>query len=119
MPFHSLIVARQVDFSNEIPDQFTLLPAVAAGLIRHTDDDLLYKLIDAIFYCLYDIHKLLTEEYLSKILWELNEEHKELLFSALSDCSALQGLLKYGIKVAAIFARCVVSGPCAISRMTG
>ena len=44
------------------------------------DDDFLYKLIDAIFYCLYDIHKLLTEEYLSKILWELNEEHKELLF---------------------------------------
>ena len=25
-------------------------------------------------------HELVTEEYLSKILWELNEEHKELLF---------------------------------------
>lgn len=36
--------------------------------------------IDAIFYCPYDIHELITEEYLSKILWELNEEHKELLF---------------------------------------
>lgn len=36
--------------------------------------------IDAIFYCPYAIHELVTEEYLSKILWELNEEHKELLF---------------------------------------
>lgn len=36
--------------------------------------------IDAIFYCPYGIHELVTEEYLSKILWELNEEHKELLF---------------------------------------
>ena len=36
--------------------------------------------IDAIFYCPYDIHELVAEEYLSKILWELNEEHKELLF---------------------------------------
>lgn len=36
--------------------------------------------LDAIFYCPYDIHELVTEEYLSKILWELNEEHKELLF---------------------------------------
>ena len=36
--------------------------------------------IDAIFYCPYDIHELVTEEYLSKILWELNADHKELLF---------------------------------------
>lgn len=36
--------------------------------------------IDAIFYCPYDIHELVMEEYLSAILWELNEEHKELLF---------------------------------------
>lgn len=36
--------------------------------------------IDAIFYYPYDIHELVTEEYLSGILWELNEEHKELLF---------------------------------------
>ena len=36
--------------------------------------------LDAIFYCPYDIHELVTEEYLSKILWELNEDHKELLF---------------------------------------
>ena len=32
--------------------------------------------IDAIFYCPYDIHELVTEEYLSKILWELTEQHK-------------------------------------------
>ena len=46
LPFRSLIVARQVDFSNEVPDQFNLFPAVAAGLIRCMDDDFLYKLID-------------------------------------------------------------------------
>ena len=46
LPFHGLIVARKVDFSNEVPDQFDLLPAVAAGFIRRMDDDLLYKLID-------------------------------------------------------------------------
>ena len=46
LPFHSLTVARQVDFSNEIPDQFNLLSAVSAGLIRRMDDDFLYKLID-------------------------------------------------------------------------
>lgn len=36
--------------------------------------------IDAIFYCPYDIHELVTEEYLLKILLELSEDHKELLF---------------------------------------
>lgn len=36
--------------------------------------------IDAIFNCPYDIHELVTEEYLSLILRELNDEHKELLF---------------------------------------
>ena len=36
--------------------------------------------IDAIFYCSYDIHELVTEEYLSEILLELKEDHKELLF---------------------------------------
>lgn len=46
LPFHGLIVARQIDFSNKVPDQFDLLPAVAAGLIRRMDDDLFYKLID-------------------------------------------------------------------------
>lgn len=51
-----------------------------------TLNDVLEKLIrkgdfiDAIFYCLYDIHELVTEEYLSKILLELSEDHKELLF---------------------------------------
>ena len=46
LPFHGLIVARQVDFSDEVPDQFNLLPAVSAELIRRMDNDLLYKLID-------------------------------------------------------------------------
>ena len=46
LPFHRLIIVRQVDLSNEVPDQFNLLPAVAAGLIRRMDDNLLYKLID-------------------------------------------------------------------------
>lgn len=36
--------------------------------------------IDAIFYCPYDIHELVTEEYLSEILLELKEDHKELPF---------------------------------------
>ena len=36
--------------------------------------------IDAIFYCPYDIHELVTEEYLSEILLELKEDHKEMLF---------------------------------------
>ena len=36
--------------------------------------------LDAIFYCPYDIHELVTEEYLSQILYELSEGHKELLF---------------------------------------
>lgn len=36
--------------------------------------------IDAIFNCPYDIHELVTEDYLCKILRELNEDHKELLF---------------------------------------
>ena len=36
--------------------------------------------IDAIFYCPYDIHELVTEEYLSEILLELKEDHKELMF---------------------------------------
>lgn len=36
--------------------------------------------IDSIFYCPYDIHELVTEKYLSEILLELKEDHKELLF---------------------------------------
>ena len=46
LPFHGLIVAWQVDFSNKVPDQLDLLPAVAAGLVRRMNDNLLYKLID-------------------------------------------------------------------------
>ena len=54
--------------------------------LSRSGDDVLEKLIrkgdfiDAIFDCPYDIHELVTEEYLSKILRELSEEHKELLF---------------------------------------
>lgn len=36
--------------------------------------------IDAIFNCPYDIHELVTDEYLCEILRVLNEDHKELLF---------------------------------------
>lgn len=36
--------------------------------------------IDVIFNCPYEIHELVTEEYLSKILWGLSEDHKEILF---------------------------------------
>lgn len=36
--------------------------------------------IDAIFYCPYDIHELVTEKYMSHILQELTEDHKFLLF---------------------------------------
>lgn len=36
--------------------------------------------IDVIFNCPYEIHELVTEEYLSKILRELSEDHKEILF---------------------------------------
>lgn len=46
LPFHGLIVARQVNFSDEVPDQFNLLPAVATRLVWRMDDDFLYKLID-------------------------------------------------------------------------
>ena len=42
-----------------------------------------------------------------QILWELNEEHKELLFSVLSGCLAQQGSPKYGIKATGTSARCV------------
>ena len=36
--------------------------------------------LDAIFNCPYDIHELMTEEYLWRILCNLNEDHKFLLF---------------------------------------
>lgn len=36
--------------------------------------------LDAIFNCPYDIHELVTEEYLCQILSDLDENHKELLF---------------------------------------
>ena len=46
LPFYGLIVTLQVDFSDKVPDQFNLLPVVAAGLIRRMGDDLFYKFID-------------------------------------------------------------------------
>ncbi len=36
--------------------------------------------IDSIYYCPYEIHELVTDESLSKLLNGLKEEHKELLF---------------------------------------
>lgn len=36
--------------------------------------------LDVIFNCPYEIHELVTEEYLSRILRELSENHKEILF---------------------------------------
>ena len=50
------------------------LNGVLEKLIRKGD------FIDAIFDCPYDIHELVTEEYLSQILLDLSEDHKELLF---------------------------------------
>ena len=42
LPFHGLIVARQVNFSDEVPDQFNLLPAMATRLVWRMDEDFLY-----------------------------------------------------------------------------
>lgn len=51
--------------------------------------------IDSIFYCPYDIHELVTDADMSKILRELNEDHKFLLF--------LWALRQYSsVKIAAI-----------------
>lgn len=36
--------------------------------------------LDAIFFCPFEISELVTEEYISEILAELKDEHKELLF---------------------------------------
>ena len=61
--------------------------AAADGLyFPDTLNDVLSKLerkgefIDSIFYCPYDIHELVTDEDVSNILRELNEDHKLLLF---------------------------------------
>ena len=61
--------------------------AAADGLyFPDTLNDVLSKLerkgefIDSIFYCPYDIHELVTDEDVSNILRELNEDHKFLLF---------------------------------------
>lgn len=42
--------------------------------------------LEAIFLCPYEIHELVTEEYISKILYGLSENHKDLLFH----CAVLQ-----------------------------
>lgn len=42
--------------------------------------------LEAIFFCPYEIHELVTEECISKILFDLSEEHKNLLFH----CAVLQ-----------------------------
>lgn len=42
--------------------------------------------IEAIFFCPYEIHELVTDECISKILYGLSEEHKYLLFH----CAVLQ-----------------------------
>ena len=53
------------------------------------------KLLHQIFYCPYDIHELVTDADMFIILWELNEDHKFLLF--------LSALRQYSsVKIAAI-----------------
>lgn len=45
--------------------------------------------IDVIFNCPYEIHELVTEEYLSNVLRGLSEDHKEILFlHAVRACSS-------------------------------
>ena len=49
------------------------------------------EFIDSIFYCPYDIHELVTDVDISKILRELSEDHKFLLFlSALRQYSSVK-----------------------------
>lgn len=50
------------------------LSSVLAKQIRRGD------FLDAIFNCPYEIHELVTEAYLSKVLWELSADHKEILY---------------------------------------
>lgn len=47
--------------------------------------------IEAIFFCPYEIHQLVTEEYISKILYGLSDDHKDLLFHcAILQCSSVR-----------------------------
>ena len=47
--------------------------------------------IDTIFNCPYEIHELVTEPYMSKALYELSDDHKEILyFSAVRMYSSLK-----------------------------
>ena len=68
----------------------------------HTGD-----FLDVIFCCPYDIHELVAEEDLSKILWKLNEEHKELLFLCAVRLFSSTRIAKYEGKVIGISAKCV------------
>ena len=47
--------------------------------------------IDTIFNCPYEIHELVTEPYMSKVLFELSDDHKEILyFSAVRMYSSIK-----------------------------
>lgn len=49
------------------------------------------EFIDSIFNCPYEIHELVTEPYMSKALFELSDDHKEVLyFSAVRMYSSLK-----------------------------
>lgn len=65
-----------LDYSSSANDLFfpDYLNDVLEKQIRKGD------FLDAIFNCPYDIHELVTEEYLCQILCDLDENHKELLF---------------------------------------
>ena len=68
----------------------------------HTGD-----FLDVIFCCPDDIPALVAEEDLSKILWKLNEEHKELLFLCAVRLFSSTRIAKYEGKVIGISAKCV------------
>ena len=59
------------DIGRYFPDS---LNSVFARQIREGD------FLDVIFNCPYEIHELASEDYLCKTLFDLNENHKELLF---------------------------------------
>ena len=59
------------DIGRYFPDS---LNGVFARQIREGD------FLDVIFNCPYEIHELVSEDYLCKTLFDLNENHKELLF---------------------------------------
>lgn len=48
LSFNGLFVLALFQFPDKVPDNFNLLSAVSAGLIRRVNNDFLYKLIDDI-----------------------------------------------------------------------